>query len=183
MINKTVYGYCPICHVECVDIDRNPFGDYTCANGHTYKYSASVSSLIAKSTEPFNPKYWINIDGKQFPNEEAMVAHLLNEDAAFVNTRKYVCPTNNKVQPSTIVVFIGLNDIFAPAADADEINNLPNMFRLYELKGHDGIIEHYALKRGYRPQNRVVENMKNRNNWTPELEKLPTAKEYHESIT
>ena len=121
-----------------------------------------------------NREYWFGINGQQVANEEAMVARLLDEDILFVGSRPYYCSFEKKVVEETLVLFILINDVFVPASDGESITSeqLPDLFRLFEQKDTDGIIEWVALKRGQQPRKRTKERMVKAGTWTDEMEKL-----------
>lgn len=121
-----------------------------------------------------NRTYWHNIDGVKYPNAEAMLARLLDEDLVFCNSREYFGLKGEK-EPETIVVFLNCNDCFVPASDAESvtIDELPNLFTLFEKKGDYGSIEFVAIKRKQQPRKYIKETMIKKGHWTPELEQLP----------
>lgn len=117
--------------------------------------------------------YWFNVDGKAVANEEAMLSRLLVDNILFCNSRKYVC-LDGHIKEETIVLFINVNDCFAPAADAESLTlaELPTLFRLYEDKEFFGIIEFVALKRGIQPVKSLKSKMIANEVWSPKLESL-----------
>jgi hypothetical protein len=83
--------------------------------------------------------YYYDIDGKKVPDEESMVAFLLDEGVL------YLMPNGNRVN-----LIININDYFVPAADGEFITfeEIPVLFELYQNKQHQGICEFVANKRG-----------------------------------
>jgi len=89
-------------------------------------------------------------DGETIPNDEAMLAYLLDEDVLFPNTRKYYCEHAKQLLGPTIVLFVLINDRFVPGSDAEDVKleEIPRLFELYRAKGYDGLCEFVANKRG-----------------------------------
>jgi hypothetical protein len=92
--------------------------------------------------------YYYDIDGKQVPDEESMVAYLIDEQVLFVNSRDYLF--NDKKAGHTIVLYILCNDHFGPGADAEDLNSdeIPKLYELYKEKQWTGVFEFIAAKRG-----------------------------------
>lgn len=92
--------------------------------------------------------YYYNIDGKLVPDEESMAAYLIDEGVLFVNSRDY---KDKMSSGHTLVLFININDVFGPGADAEDVTyeELPKVYDLYQEKGYQGIIEFVGQKRGY----------------------------------
>jgi len=123
-------------------------------------------------------KYWFDIDGKLVPDEEAMVAHLLEENILFVNSRRYVSDekTNELSKNETLVLFLNCGDVFAWAyADAEDVSydELPELFKMYEANPDCGPTQWVCIKRNQKPQTPIVKWMKEKNGWNDTLEKLP----------
>jgi len=118
-------------------------------------------------------EYWFDIGGKLVPNEERMVAKLLDEDILFLNSRKFYLDKPTDSDEETLVLFININDCFAPAADAESltIRELSELFTLYQTKESFGVIEFVALKRNHQPIKRIKKLMVDKNYWTVDLEK------------
>ena len=120
-----------------------------------------------------NTEYWFNIDGKQVPNEEAMLSKLLDECYLFCNSRVFLNEDGTRGE-ETIVLYILCNDVFAPAADAESLtlSELPTLFSLFESKDSYGVIEFVSLRRKLQPRKRVKERMIKAGFWTEQLESL-----------
>jgi hypothetical protein len=123
-------------------------------------------------------EYWFVIDGKRIPNEESMLAKLLDEDVLFCNSRKFVDPFNKEVMEETIVLFLNCNDCFGPGADSDclTLNDLPGFFSLYEKIEDWATVEFVAKKRKMQPRKRLKEKMISQGVWNPELDVFPENK-------
>lgn len=123
-------------------------------------------------------EYWFVIDGERVPNEESMLAKLLDEDILFCNSRKFLDPFTNEVTEETIVLFLNCNDCFSPAADAEclTLEELPSLFSLYEEKEHWATIEFVAKKRKIQPRKQLKEKMISKGVWNPELDVFPENK-------
>lgn len=123
-------------------------------------------------------KYWFDIDGKKVPDHEAMVAHLLEENVLFVNGRRYVSneKTNELSKNETLVLFLNCNDVFAWAcADAEDVSydELPELFRLYEVNSYCGPTQWVCVKRNQKPQKLIIDWLKLKNGWNEVMEALP----------
>lgn len=121
--------------------------------------------------------YYFDINGKKEPDCDAMLAFFLDEEIVFCNSRKYL-NLDKSIQKETIVVFVNINDIFVPAADALEITTgeLPIVFDLYQKYSYDGVIQWAALKTRSQPRSRIKKSLIENNLWTAELEKLTPNK-------
>lgn len=122
--------------------------------------------------------YYFDIDGKKFPNEEAMAAWLLDNGCLFLNSRKYVDNWKGKeeTQPETLVMFLNCNDVFAWAcADACEVTSdeLPRLFDMARADEKYGAIKWACIKRNLQPQKPLKDKMIKDGVWTEELDKLP----------
>jgi hypothetical protein len=120
-------------------------------------------------------EYWFDLDGKKEPNEEAMLAKLLDDGVLFCNSRKYL-DMDGSVKEETIVLFVLFNDTFAWAcADAESITTaeLPELFRMYEANPLCASTQWVCLKRNEKPQAPMVKWLKEQNAWTEALEALP----------
>ena len=125
--------------------------------------------------------YWHDIFGNQVPDEENMLCKLLDDGLLFCNSRKFL-DLDGKISGTTIVVFFICNDLFAPAADCENItlSELVELFKLYETNGTGGSVQWICVKRNEQPRKRVIENMKKKGEWNDILENLP--KNYCDSI-
>ena len=97
--------------------------------------------------------YYYDINGKQEPDIESMVAYLIDEGVLFVNSRDYLFDELPGVQEKvghTLVLYILCNDHFCPASDAEDLSydEVPKLYELYKAKQWTGIFEFIAEKRG-----------------------------------
>jgi hypothetical protein len=86
--------------------------------------------------------YYFEIAGEKVPNEEDMLAFLLDEGILF---------SGNDYGDGTINLYINVNDYFAPASDAESLphKDIPKLFEMYkENNGYDGVFQYVADKRG-----------------------------------
>jgi hypothetical protein len=85
-------------------------------------------------------------DGFMAHDIELMIAYLCSEEVLFANTREY----NGE---KTVILSVNCNDIFCPAADAEEItlNELPDLCRMY-IEEENPIMKWVAKKRGIEPK-------------------------------
>lgn len=121
-------------------------------------------------------EYYFDIDGKKVPNEESMLARLLDDDVLFCNSRKYLCADDKTVRDETIVLFILANDVFVwGCADAEDITTeeLPQLFDLHVANPKCGSIQWCCIKRNEKPQEPIVEYLKENGGWNETLESLP----------
>jgi hypothetical protein len=83
--------------------------------------------------------YYHDIDGQKVPDEENMIAFLLDECI--------VCITGFQENAG---LCINVNDFFGPGSDAETFpyKDIPKLFDLYKEKGYDGVTEYVAQKRG-----------------------------------
>lgn len=120
--------------------------------------------------------YWIDIgDGKKEPDNEAMVAKLLDDGVLFLNSRKYYCEHAKGLMPETLVLFVLCNDTFAwGCADAEEVTTeeLPKLFEMHEKDPVYGSIRWVCIKRGEKPQKPIADRMRTSVSWDEEVEKL-----------
>ena len=126
----------------------------------------------------------------QIFDDKKALAYLLEQHIVFLNTRPYI---ENSYDPkekwdisphSTIVVFVNCNDLFAwGVADAEDIsscNHKPDMktnelYRLlsYVLDDEYGVERFCCEKRNQRPQEPIIEQMKEKGVWNEWWETLP----------
>jgi hypothetical protein len=85
--------------------------------------------------------YYFEIAGEKVPNEEDMLAFLLDEGILF---------SGNDYGDGTINLYINVNDYFAPAADAESLphKDIPKLFDMYRKDGYNGVYQYVADKRG-----------------------------------
>jgi hypothetical protein len=87
--------------------------------------------------------YYFDIDGEKVPNEEDMLAFLLDEGILF---------SGNDYGDGTINLYINVNDYFAPASDAESLphKDIPKLFEMYRESKSDcnGVLQYVADKRG-----------------------------------
>jgi hypothetical protein len=107
--------------------------------------------------------------------EEDILAYLLKEDVAFVNSREYLCIDGETKQPETLVIFVNCNDIWAWAcAEGLEItlDELPELCEMYMKDSGWGAIKWACKKRNMRPQKPIRDDMKKDNAWCDMMESL-----------
>ena len=85
--------------------------------------------------------YYFDIGGIKVPNEEDMLAFLLDTGIVF---------SGNDYGSGTVMLYININDFFGPGSDAEPLplNDVPKLFDLYREKDYDGVAEYVAFKRG-----------------------------------
>ena len=124
------------------------------------------------------PQYWLTLsDRTVHPNEEEMLAKLLQEGILFCNSRKYLDSDDKTVRPETIVLFVNCSDVFAwGCADAESIAlaELPELFKMYEANPKTAATIWVCKKRNEKPQLPVADWLKEENAWTDEMEQLPS---------
>lgn len=135
--------------------------------------------------------------------EVKALAYLLNEKILHINTRPYIeNPYDDKnkwvlAKKETIVVFVNCNDVFAwGCADSEEIESSEQIYKdkvnwLSELLKYHlddpkwGSVKWCCKKRNQRPQEPLVNRMKEENVWDKEMESLPNNyedRELHDSF-
>jgi hypothetical protein len=97
--------------------------------------------MTYSETVTIERNYYFEIAGEKVPNEEDMLAFLLDEGILF---------SGNDYGDGTVNLYINVNDYFAPAADAENIptNEIPKLFDMYRKDGYDGVAQYVADKRG-----------------------------------
>jgi hypothetical protein len=85
--------------------------------------------------------YYFDINGKKVPNEEDMLAFLLDEGILF---------SGNDYGDGTINLYININDHFVPASDAESLpsGDVAKLFDMYKESGYNSICQYVADKRG-----------------------------------
>lgn len=122
--------------------------------------------------------------GESFFVAEAAVAELLDAEVLFVNSRPYCELDFSKTPPAaqpqvaghTLVLFVNCNDLFWWAtADAEccELHELPGLYDAWKAHGAVGVERWCCYRRKMRPQTPIEKQMRERGQWTPELEALP----------
>ena len=127
--------------------------------------------MVDKITDP----YYRDTAGHLHFFEEYALAALLADDILFCNSRYYSMGKDGKTEGDTIVLFVNVNDTFAPAADAEDIKT-SEIGALYDLWLKNKVwvpVKWCALRRKMRPMRCVITRMKEQNAWDTELEALP----------
>jgi hypothetical protein len=85
--------------------------------------------------------YYFEIAGEKVPNEEDMLAFLLDESILF---------SGNDYGDGTINLYININDYFGPGADAESLpsRDVAKLFDMYKENGYNGVAQYVADKRG-----------------------------------
>lgn len=121
---------------------------------------------------------------KDFFDEGKALAYLLDKGYLFSNSRPYIeNPWDDKdkweIGSSTIVLFVLCNDLFYWAsgdAESITINELPD-FLEHILKEKWGADKWTCKKRKLRPQQPIIERMKEDGVWDADMEALPEGTE------
>lgn len=111
--------------------------------------------------------YYFDLDGQKIPVLEAMVAKLLDDEVLFVSAS----------ESKTLELFVICNDVFAwGCADGEDIlpDEIPNLFERVEKYGTIGAVHWCCAKRGEKPQPPLEKMMRDKGEWTEELELLKT---------
>lgn len=97
--------------------------------------------MTYSETVTIERNYYFDISGEKVPNEEDMLAFLLDECILFVG---------NDYGDGTVNLYININDYFAPAADAENLptKDIPKLFEMYRKDGYNGVAQYVADKRG-----------------------------------
>lgn len=114
-----------------------------------------------------------------FFDEELALSEMLKEGILFCNCCYYSLQKDGKSEGETVVLFVNLNDIFCPAADAlelltTEIEDLYSLYSQYKYlqNKYYGVIKWAALKLGLKPMYAYQKEMKEQGLWDDKLEKL-----------
>jgi len=85
--------------------------------------------------------YYFDINGEKVPNEEDMLAFLLDESILF---------SGNDYGDGTINLYININDYFGPCSDAESLpsRDVAKLFEMYKENGYNGVAQYVADKRG-----------------------------------
>lgn len=96
---------------------------------------------------------------------EFALAYLLTESVIFANSRDFLY--DGKPGGHTIVLFVNVNDIFCPAADAEDLDyhEIQALYDAYIKEMDLGVAKWAMKKRGYKPWKRHIERMKERGEW------------------
>jgi hypothetical protein len=97
--------------------------------------------LEYSETVTIERNYYFDICGKKVPNEEDMLAFLLDEGIVF---------SGNDYGNGTVNLYINVNDYFVPAADAESFSHkdIAKLFDMYKENGYNGVAQYVADKRG-----------------------------------
>ncbi len=85
--------------------------------------------------------YYFDIIGEKVPDEESMLAFLLDEGVLF---------SGNDHGNGTVNLYINVNDYFAPASDAESLphKDIQKLFEMYKESSYNGVTQYVADKRG-----------------------------------
>lgn len=125
--------------------------------------------------ESIQRAYWYDINGKKEPDENSMLAKLLDENILFANSFAYAY-SDGVLRGRTITLFVLCNDVFAWAtADAEDITieELPQLFEMYEKNPKCASTQWVCVKRNEKPQEPMIKWLKENNGWNETLEALP----------
>lgn len=99
-----------------------------------------LKNMTEKHTVERTYYYELN-DGKIYPDEENMLAFLLDEDIIFVG---------NDYGSGKTTLYININDYFGPGSDAEDFpsKDIPKIFDMYRKDDYAGVAQYVADKRG-----------------------------------
>lgn len=123
-----------------------------------------------------NSKFWIKIGEDYEPLEQDMLIELLDKNILIPNSHKYWCEHLKEMCPETLTLFVNCSDVFAwGCADAEEftLQELPELFKLYEWDNVYGSTKWVCKKRNQKPQKPIVDELKKIGKWDDEFERLP----------
>jgi hypothetical protein len=97
--------------------------------------------MAYSETVTIERNYYFDINGEKVPNEEDMLAFLLDEGILF---------SGNDYGDGTINLYININDYFGPGADAESLpsRDVAKLFDMYRENGYNGVAQYVANKRG-----------------------------------
>jgi hypothetical protein len=118
-------------------------------------------------------------DGKFF-YEEIALAEMLTDGVLFANSRRYLNEPpphgDSAEQPETIVLFVGLNDVFYwGCADCEPLPycEVEPLYRAWKADHDWGVIRWGCLRRKLAPQVPMEKMMREDGKWDAEMEALP----------
>ena len=109
-------------------------------------------------------------------DEEVALASLLLDGVLFSNSREYIWA--NKSAGDTVCLFVLLNDIFVPAADACDLP-WDQIKALYDANKADvnwGVVKWAARRLGCKPWSRRQEQMKAAGAWESWMDELKESR-------
>ena len=107
-------------------------------------------------------------------DDEEAVSILMANGILFVSGQDYAAPWDSNER--TAAVLVECNDVFYfGTSDAEPLprKEILNLYSMWEKDRNNGVIKWCCLRRGIRPQARLVELMKADGSWDNELEALP----------
>jgi hypothetical protein len=115
------------------------------------------------------------------PNYEAMSAKLLDKEILICSCSLSLYCQDEKfpgipAELNTIILMVDCSDVFVwgcQDAECVSLSDLPTLFKMYEENPKCGDVQWVCLKRNEKPQNPMVDWLKENNSWTEELENLP----------
>lgn len=116
---------------------------------------------------------------------ESSLAALLKEGILFCNDRYFSSNKEGKSEGKTIVLFVIANDIFYPAANAEDLkfDEVPELYYAWTKDKNWGVIKWLSKKRNLQPRSSIRQNMKKDNVWEDWLDKLELPEDLHEKTT
>lgn len=120
-----------------------------------------------------------NSGEKRYTWDEKALAILLLDDVVFVNERDYTHSFDGgpfKKDGSTVVVWVGCNDVFMwGLADAEDLpmSELGNLLEMHLADKKWGVTRWCILRRNCRPQKPMEDAMKAEGVWDEVLESIP----------
>jgi len=120
------------------------------------------------STYLTSPHTGAEKDDPYFVPESALI-ELLADGVLFCNELP------DTVGAPTVALWVNCNDLFVPAADAENLpyDEIEPLYKLWKSEGHHGVYKWCCFKAHLRPQAPIEEDWRNKGLWTPELEALP----------
>lgn len=118
---------------------------------------------------------FFTIGGKEHCSHEDALIYLLEQEEIFCNSRRYLCPFDG-IQPSTTVLFVNCNDVFAwGCADAEPlpVDEIAALYRMVKADPVYGSTKWCCKRRNEKPQPPLQGRMKEDGAWDDELEGLP----------
>lgn len=118
------------------------------------------------------------IDKEGCYNESLALACLLAADVCFLNVvdLSKAQPEYYKEKKLTTAVYVHLPDDSEciECNDNEPDSEIISLYKMWKENNNYGAIKWACLKRGIRPPESIVKEMKKQNYWSEELEKLPT---------
>lgn len=139
----------------------------------TRMFTCEYVDWLENRVKPKVEDYFIELDGKEYCDEELALSRLLEDDVILANCRDYTF--QGEKAGTTTILFVISSDVFVwGCADADDLphKEIGTLLKMHLTEPY-GVIKWLCLKRNEKPQDPIVENMKKDGAWDDQMEALP----------